>query len=344
MTIQFQGNLVITGQILCETGLHIGGVSEGIEIGGLENIVIRDPKTDLPFIPGSSLKGKMRSLLELSDKDATKNILYKYLFSWEEVPGNDSGRLIEFLMQNFNIGWIEAAKISKNDGGKTIRITNDTNFLSLALNNEKNNVNIEIDDGRTDKFIVKMEDGELNIYRHNNGKPCKCGMCTPCMIFGTPALDPKETMGDRQQGPTRIVVRDCHLTKDSIDELDKMNIINRTEVKPENTVDRITSEANPRTIERVPKGSVFSFEIVFSIYDDDDYTNFLGVFHSLRLLEDSYLGGSGTRGSGQVKFKDINIVKRSVDYYKVKDVEKTIESGKTIFDILDDKSLIDKLK
>ncbi len=38
------------------------------------------------------------------------------------------------------------------------------------------------------------------------------------------------------------------------------------------------------------------------------------------------------------------MVKRSVDYYKVKDVEKTIESGKTIFDILDDENLIDKLQ
>jgi formylglycine-generating enzyme required for sulfatase activity len=88
----------------------------------------------------------------------------RYLFCWENVPGNDSGRLIEFLMQNFNIEWIKAAKINKNDDDKTIRITNDTNFLSLTLNNEKNNVNLEIDDGRTDKFIVKKENGELNIY------------------------------------------------------------------------------------------------------------------------------------------------------------------------------------
>ena len=89
----------------------------------------------------------------------------KYLFSWEKVPGIDSVRLIEFLMQNFNIEWIKTAKINKNDDGKTIRITNDTNFISLTLNNEKNNVNIEIDDGRTDKFIVKTENGELNIYK-----------------------------------------------------------------------------------------------------------------------------------------------------------------------------------
>ena len=86
------------------------------------------------------------------------------MFSWEKVLGNDSERLIEFLMKNFNVEWIKAAKIIKNEDGKTINITNDTNFISLTLNNEKNNINIEIDDGRTDKFIVKTENGELNIY------------------------------------------------------------------------------------------------------------------------------------------------------------------------------------
>ncbi len=86
------------------------------------------------------------------------------LFSWEKIPGNDNGRLIEYLMQNFNIEWVKAAKIKKNDDGKTIRITSETNSLSLTLNDEKTNVNLEIDDGRTDKFIVKTEFGGLNIF------------------------------------------------------------------------------------------------------------------------------------------------------------------------------------
>jgi len=73
-------------------------------------------------------------------------------------------------VQNFSIEWIKAAKINKNDNGKTISITNDTNFLSLTLNNKKTNVNLEIDDGRTDKFIVKTENGELNIYRFSKIK------------------------------------------------------------------------------------------------------------------------------------------------------------------------------
>ena len=55
----------ITGTITLETGLHIGGASETIEIGGLDNPVIKDPRTGAPYIPGSSLKGKIRSLLEI---------------------------------------------------------------------------------------------------------------------------------------------------------------------------------------------------------------------------------------------------------------------------------------
>ncbi len=57
----------IEGIIVCETGLRIGGSAENIEIGGLENTIIRHPITDEPYIPGSSLKGKIRSLLEYRD-------------------------------------------------------------------------------------------------------------------------------------------------------------------------------------------------------------------------------------------------------------------------------------
>ncbi|MHB8279467.1 MAG: type III-A CRISPR-associated RAMP protein Csm3 [Candidatus Humimicrobiaceae bacterium] len=53
----------ITGQIVTVTGLHIGGSSDIIEIG-MENPVIKNPITNEPYIPGSSLKGKMRMLLE----------------------------------------------------------------------------------------------------------------------------------------------------------------------------------------------------------------------------------------------------------------------------------------
>ncbi len=54
----------IKGQIELLSGLHIGGGDDTMKIGGINNGVIKDINTNKPYIPGSSLKGKMRSLLE----------------------------------------------------------------------------------------------------------------------------------------------------------------------------------------------------------------------------------------------------------------------------------------
>ena len=53
----------ITGTIESVTGMHIGGSSEFAAIGAVDAPVIKDVKTNYPMIPGSSLKGKLRSLL-----------------------------------------------------------------------------------------------------------------------------------------------------------------------------------------------------------------------------------------------------------------------------------------
>jgi len=54
----------ITGKIVLKSGLHIGGNKETLQIGGIDNPVIKNPITNEPYIPGSSLKGKTRFLLE----------------------------------------------------------------------------------------------------------------------------------------------------------------------------------------------------------------------------------------------------------------------------------------
>ena len=59
----------ITGVIEVVTGMHIGGTSEFSAIGAIDSPVVRDALTQLPMIPGSSLKGKMRSLLSRSKSD-----------------------------------------------------------------------------------------------------------------------------------------------------------------------------------------------------------------------------------------------------------------------------------
>jgi len=61
----------ITGIIHCVSGVRIGGNSNVIEIGTIDNPIIRNPLTNYPYLPGSSLKGKMRSSLELGLRDGT---------------------------------------------------------------------------------------------------------------------------------------------------------------------------------------------------------------------------------------------------------------------------------
>lgn len=63
---KFLANIIIKGKIECMTGLHIGGSKDKMEIGGVDAPVLRNPFTRMPYIPGSSLKGKMRHLLEYS--------------------------------------------------------------------------------------------------------------------------------------------------------------------------------------------------------------------------------------------------------------------------------------
>ncbi|MGH9611517.1 MAG: type III-A CRISPR-associated RAMP protein Csm3, partial [Bryobacteraceae bacterium] len=57
------GKLILEGDLTCHTGLHIGAGKGSLEIGGADNPVVKDA-FGLPYIPGSSLRGKVRSLLE----------------------------------------------------------------------------------------------------------------------------------------------------------------------------------------------------------------------------------------------------------------------------------------
>lgn len=66
MTLKLTGILRVTAKLTLRTGLHIGAGDLEMRIGGIDNPVVKHPGTGMPYIPGSSLKGKMRSLLEWS--------------------------------------------------------------------------------------------------------------------------------------------------------------------------------------------------------------------------------------------------------------------------------------
>ena len=261
----FAGKYIIEADMLCRTGLHIGGLSEGYEIGGIDNVVIKVPMpfrmttgngsydipAECPYIPGSSLKGKLRSLLE----------------------------------------WLE----------NKVEVTED-------------------------------EDKETQQVKGYKAPPHTCNeaRCPVCVIFGSPASE------TTVQGPTRLSVLDAFPTAETIkDWKTELGEDIFTEIKPENTIDRLTSQANPRTMERVPAGSRFRVVMVYDVYDEEQDRKLLKhLFQAMKLLQDSYLGGSGTRGSGRVSFENINVSFRSPEYYKGEEGERKLVSGLDINSIL----------
>ncbi|MCX8207801.1 MAG: type III-A CRISPR-associated RAMP protein Csm3 [Methanothrix sp.] len=237
-----KGKVLITGEIEALTGLHIGGSSTGMEIGGVDLIVIRDSITRRPYIPGSSLKGKMRCLLERS----------------------------------------EGKKPNKDVGNSRIHMC-DT-----------------------------LED-----YR-------RCGVCK---IFGvTPdSLRPGTSAASGYAGHdvesepvlTRLIVRDAMMTDETARNLERADTdLLYTDVKTEVVIDRLTSQATPRQIERVPAGSRFGFGMIFNVFADGDREHLKQVFQAMALLEDDYLGGQGSRGYGRIKFDIKDVTWRPVEYYK----------------------------
>jgi len=75
----------ITGKIVLKTGLHIGAGSDEIHIGGIDTPVVKDPLTGWPYIPGSSLKGKIRTILEWATNSVNKDGK-----AWSSTNFNDS--------------------------------------------------------------------------------------------------------------------------------------------------------------------------------------------------------------------------------------------------------------
>jgi CRISPR-associated protein Csm3 len=105
--------------------------------------------------------------------------------------------------------------------------------------------------------------------------------------------------------PSKLIVRDAYLTIDSAKRLEDSTFTDYpyTEVKFENTIDRIKGSAgNPRKIERVPVGTEFELEFIINKWTDDDEKKLIALLEEgITLLEADYLGGSGSRGYGQVK-------------------------------------------
>jgi CRISPR-associated protein Csm3 len=195
----------ISGKIKVMTGMHIGGSSAFSAIGAVDSPVIRDKQSDLPMIPGSSLKGKLRTLMAR--------------------------------------GLAESA---------------------------------------TAKIRGYDDDPEIVLRLFGNAKK-----------------------GEKDHRNSRLLFSDMCLS--NMDELRKMDIHSATEVKFENSINRMTAVANPRQIERVIRGSEFNLDIIYNVEDETQIKeDFQAIKDGLTLLEYDYLGGSGSRGYGKVKFENLS--------------------------------------
>jgi CRISPR-associated protein Csm3 len=187
--------------------------------------------------------------------------------------------------------------------------------------------------GRVDYMI-----GKANNDVEKAGKPCVCGRCEVCKVFGTGDAETLKKLGlEELPGPPRLRVFDAYPTWESIQKLQETlgeNIF--TEIKTENAINRLTSKANPRKVERVPAGVVFFGEMAFHLFAKEDPGLLKVVFEGMRLLEDDYLGGYGSRGSGKVRFENIEVILRPKAYYFGERVEERLTQKTTVQDILAD--------
>jgi CRISPR-associated protein Csm3 len=130
-------------------------------------------------------------------------------------------------------------------------------------------------------------------------------------IFGYAGKNKKGDAPSVSGEITRLIVRDADLDVKVFNEIFKEDeaVLETpfTQEKTENRIDRKSGKAangGIRNIERVPAGAIFNFELVLNNYEEDKSEDFIGLINTgFELLEDDYLGGSGSRGYGKIKIE-----------------------------------------
>jgi CRISPR-associated protein Csm3 len=106
----------IKGKIIVKTGLRIGAGDTEMRIGGVDNPIIKHPHTLEPYIPGSSLKGKVRSLLEMKSglmgKTGGAPVAFKHLAGLDDQKKREA----ENILKLFGAGGAEAEQIGDKIG------------------------------------------------------------------------------------------------------------------------------------------------------------------------------------------------------------------------------------
>jgi CRISPR-associated protein Csm3 len=237
MDIQLQEIIELKGILVLESNLHIGSGKLEMHIGGTDNPIIKHPHTQEPYIPGSSIKGKIRSLLELKTGVAAS-----------------------------------AYRINPNSGG-----------------------------------IAGLE----TYLKEDSPKEDSSKVASILKIFGFSGSDKSDSSRDgeigRSLGPTRASFADCYLNADWLDRAVE-NMWPLAVEKQETAIDRISGTAKTgslRQTEMVPAGAEFDFRVTFKVFKDSDRKLLEMLKEGIELLQKDAIGGSGSRGYGRIRIKDL---------------------------------------
>jgi len=212
---------------------------------------------EVPYVPGSSLKGRLRGLLELA--------LGKKLYTTDQKIWQHVRNLSAMNIDDF------AKDVEE-------RCLVDELFGYAAMNYRQ----------VYEKF--EREGKSIDINKIDS-------------IFSTLAI-------------TRLLVDDFFPVEDYVKSIGAKSIADFLEEKSENRIDRVTSAADPRDIVRVKPGVKFGGRLTLLLFDHDDNMvekYLLALATGLRLVEETYLGASGSRGYGRVKFTKIAVLVEKVD-------------------------------
>lgn len=117
------GKLILEGDLECQTGLHIGAGKGSLEIGGADNPVVKDA-FGLPYIPGSSLRGRLRSLLEQSSGMAVPSeLVYVSRRKGQEVRIHQSERPGDEICLIFGRNPGRVDRVQGGEGGESSAAT-----------------------------------------------------------------------------------------------------------------------------------------------------------------------------------------------------------------------------
>lgn len=208
---------------------------------------------------------------------------------------------------------------------KKIKVTTSIELLTgLHIGGSKDNVEI----GGIDNPVIKISTDKNKPYIPGSSLKGKM-RCLLEQIRGVKIGGSKEVNSlfgfSDEKNISKLIVRDAYLDEKSTKKLEQSDSLDMpyTESKYENKIDRYTGTTEKggiRQSERVPAGVSFNVEFVINVWETKEQNgdskttedSSLKLFEeAIRALENDYLGGSGSRGYGQIKFVDWNFYEAS---------------------------------